>query len=96
MAAPRQPKGNPTLSDDARTELQRKELDALHNKLAKRGIDDGKRRDLFRATEVPGGFEGRLALLPKTLFRPQQIVVRTVPQPQHLAQIGAKWRSFRQ
>ncbi len=60
MAAPRQPKGNPTLSDDARTELQRKELDALHNKLAKRGIDDGKRRDLFRATEVPGGFEGRL------------------------------------
>ncbi len=37
-----------------------------------------------------------LALLPKTLFRPQQIVVRTVPQPQHLAQIGAKWRSFRQ
>ncbi len=60
MAAPRQPKGNLTLSDDARKELQRKELDALHNKLAKRGIDDGKRRDLFRATEVPRGFEGRL------------------------------------
>ena len=53
---------------------------------------------LLRETRFEGSLTSNpyLALLPKTLFRPQQIVVRTVPQPQHLAQIGAKWRSFRQ